>query len=183
MIGHPRVSVINYFGPSMYQSLGLNAGQSLLIQGIYGAVGPITNIMSATSSHLYHDMLTRPFQIHHMYNRLCRKKETAPAGRRRVCRDILHSDSDSGMLPAGIVRQPPRTSRRNRDDLPHEHPLLAEFWSDQLGADIRGECNPDYENERDVTVEQVFPTKTRSIGTSVAVCANWAFNVLFSQVS
>lgn len=29
---------------------------------------------------------------------------------------------------------------------------------------------------------QVFPTKTRSIGTSVATCANWALNVLFSQV-
>lgn len=30
---------------------------------------------------------------------------------------------------------------------------------------------------------EVFPTRTRSIGTSVATCANWAFNVLFSQVS
>lgn len=42
-----RAAVINYFGPSMYQSLGLSAGQSLLIQGIYGAVGPITNFMFA----------------------------------------------------------------------------------------------------------------------------------------
>lgn len=30
---------------------------------------------------------------------------------------------------------------------------------------------------------EVFPTRTRSIGTSVATCVNWAFNVLFSQVS
>lgn len=30
---------------------------------------------------------------------------------------------------------------------------------------------------------EVFPTRTRAIGTSVATCANWAFNVLFSQVS
>lgn len=30
----------------MYKSLGLNDSQSLLVQGIYGAVGPIANFMS-----------------------------------------------------------------------------------------------------------------------------------------
>ena len=39
--------VINYFGPSMYKALGLSDGQSLLVQGIYGAVGPITNFLYA----------------------------------------------------------------------------------------------------------------------------------------
>ena len=39
---HP---VINYFGPSMYKALGLSDGQSLLVQGIYGAVGPIANFL------------------------------------------------------------------------------------------------------------------------------------------
>lgn len=39
------IAVINYFGPSMYQALGLSPGQSLLVQGIYGAVGPITNFL------------------------------------------------------------------------------------------------------------------------------------------
>ena len=34
-----------------------------------------------------------------------------------------------------------------------------------------------------VLASEVFPTRTRSLGTSVATCANWAFNVLFSQVS
>lgn len=34
-----------------------------------------------------------------------------------------------------------------------------------------------------VLASEVFPTKTRSIGTSVATCCNWAFNVLFSQTS
>ena len=38
-------SVINYFGPTMYKSLGFSASQSLLVQGIYGAVGPITNFL------------------------------------------------------------------------------------------------------------------------------------------
>ena len=39
------INVINYFGPSMYKALGLSPGQSLLVQGIYGAVGPITNFL------------------------------------------------------------------------------------------------------------------------------------------
>lgn len=39
------INVINYYGPRMYESLGLDAGQSRLVQGIYGAVGPITNFM------------------------------------------------------------------------------------------------------------------------------------------
>ena len=39
------INVIHYFGPSMYRALGLSAGQSLLVQGIYGAVGPITNFL------------------------------------------------------------------------------------------------------------------------------------------
>lgn len=34
-----------------------------------------------------------------------------------------------------------------------------------------------------VLASEVFPTRTRAIGTSVATCCNWAFNVLFSEVS
>jgi hypothetical protein len=34
-----------------------------------------------------------------------------------------------------------------------------------------------------VLASEVFPTKTRSMGTFVATCANWLFNILFSQVS
>lgn len=37
--------VINYFGPEMYQTLGLGKGSVLLVQGIYGAVGPIANFL------------------------------------------------------------------------------------------------------------------------------------------
>ena len=39
------INVINYFGPAMYKALGLSDGQSLLVQGIYGAVGQITNFL------------------------------------------------------------------------------------------------------------------------------------------
>lgn len=39
------LAVINYFGPEMYAGLGITGGQALLVQGIYGAVGPIANIL------------------------------------------------------------------------------------------------------------------------------------------
>ncbi|KAF4614243.1 hypothetical protein D9613_007735 [Agrocybe pediades] len=38
------INVINYYGPEMYNSLGVTGGKALLVQGIYGAVGPIANI-------------------------------------------------------------------------------------------------------------------------------------------
>ena len=34
-----------------------------------------------------------------------------------------------------------------------------------------------------VLASEVFPTRSRSIGTSVATCCNWAFNVLFSETA
>ncbi|KAF8199532.1 sugar transporter [Pholiota molesta] len=37
------INVINYYGPAIYNSLGIVGGKALLVQGIYGAVGPITN--------------------------------------------------------------------------------------------------------------------------------------------
>ena len=37
--------VLNYYGPRMYESLGLSSGQALLVQGIFGAVGPIANFL------------------------------------------------------------------------------------------------------------------------------------------
>ncbi len=38
-------TVINYFGPQMYESLGVTGSKGLLVQGIYGAVGPIANLL------------------------------------------------------------------------------------------------------------------------------------------
>ncbi|KAF8962725.1 general substrate transporter [Flammula alnicola] len=38
------INVINYYGPQMYTSLGVTGGKSLLVQGIYGAIGPIANL-------------------------------------------------------------------------------------------------------------------------------------------
>ncbi|PPR00886.1 hypothetical protein CVT24_000371 [Panaeolus cyanescens] len=38
------INVINYYGPRMYNSLGIVGQKALLVQGIYGAVGPIANL-------------------------------------------------------------------------------------------------------------------------------------------
>ncbi|KAG5636756.1 hypothetical protein H0H81_006946 [Sphagnurus paluster] len=38
------INVINYFGPQMYNSLGVTGSKALLVQGIYGAIGPIANL-------------------------------------------------------------------------------------------------------------------------------------------
>jgi len=42
------INVINYFGPIMYESLGVIGSKALLVQGIYGAVGPIANLFFIT---------------------------------------------------------------------------------------------------------------------------------------
>ncbi|PPQ91031.1 hypothetical protein CVT25_013956 [Psilocybe cyanescens] len=42
------LKVINYYGPQMYTSLGITGGKALLVQGIYGAVGPVANLFFIT---------------------------------------------------------------------------------------------------------------------------------------
>lgn len=66
------IPVINYFGPSMYTALGLSHGQSLLVQGIYGAVGPIANFMYAMNMHFHLSAdQTLAYQIHNHYPGYC----------------------------------------------------------------------------------------------------------------
>ena len=39
------MTVINYYGPKIYKSLGYGDGTVVLIQGLFSAAGPITNIL------------------------------------------------------------------------------------------------------------------------------------------
>lgn len=147
------INVINYFGPSMYKALGLSDGQSLLVQGIYGAVGPITNFFFIT---LILDTVGR------------KKPLMFGAGSFVVTYSIL---------TAIVAKFPPEV-----DGMPNPHHsaqragiamifMTSIFFSVSFGPVSW------------VLASEVFPTKTRSIGTSVATCANWLFNILFSQVS
>ncbi|KAH9856650.1 general substrate transporter [Lenzites betulinus] len=143
------INVINYFGPSMYRALGLSAGQSLLVQGIYGAVGPITNFFFIT---LILDTVGR------------KKPLLFGAGSFVVTYSIL---------TAIVASFPPDQST----NLSAQRAGIAMIFMTSIFFSLS------FGPVSWVLASEVFPTRTRSIGTSVATCANWAFNVLFSQVS
>ncbi|KAI0077861.1 general substrate transporter [Panus rudis PR-1116 ss-1] len=143
------INVINYFGPKMYASLGLNASQSLLVQGIYGAVGPITNFFFIT---LVLDTVGR------------KKPLLFGAGSFVVTYSIL---------TAIVACFPPETSSNH----PAQRAGIAMIFLTSIFFSVS------FGPVSWTLASEVFPTRNRSIGTSVATCANWAFNVLFSQVS
>lgn len=143
------INVINYFGPSMYKSLGLSAGQSLLVQGIYGAVGPIANFFFIT---LILDTVGR------------KKPLMFGAGSFVVTYSVL---------TAIVACYPPGVSENH----PAQRAGIAMIFMTSIFFSLS------FGPVSWVLASEIFPTKTRSVGTSVATCANWAFNVLFSQVS
>ncbi|KAL0954801.1 hypothetical protein HGRIS_003748 [Hohenbuehelia grisea] len=150
------INVINYFGPQMYAGLGITGGRALLVQGIYGAIGPIANL----------------FFIIFILDRVGRKKPLMFGAASFV---VTFS-----ILAATVASFPPPPP-----DAPPDFPvnvtgqragiamifLTSIFFSLSFGPVSW------------VLASEVFPTSTRSIGTSVATCSNWAFNVLISQVS
>lgn len=143
------INVINYFGPEMYQTLGLNKGKVLLVQGIYGAVGPIANF----------------FFITLLLDRIGRK------------RPLLYGAASfvvTFSILAAIVASFPPTGTTN---LAAQRAGIAMIFLTSINFSLS------FGPVSWVLASEVFPTRTRSIGTSAATCANWAFNVLFSQVS
>ncbi|KAF7424377.1 hypothetical protein PC9H_009684 [Pleurotus ostreatus] len=150
------INVINYFGPEMYAGLGITGGQALLVQGIYGAVGPIANI----------------FFITLILDRVGRKKPLMfGAASFVVTFSILAAIVASfPPPPVELAGQVPVNQAAQRAGIAMIF-LTSIFFSLSFGPVSW------------VLASEVFPTSTRSIGTSVATCANWAFNVLLSQVS
>ncbi|GAW03574.1 general substrate transporter [Lentinula edodes] len=104
------INIISYFGPLMWQSLGMTGGKALLMQA--------TN-----------------FWCYNIY------ASTKPA--------------DPGAQIAGIAMI---------------------FLTNIVFSASFGPVSW-------VLASEVFPTSTRSIGTSVATCCNWAFNTMLSQLS
>lgn len=143
------INVINYFGPTMYKTLGLSPSQSLLVQGIYGAVGPITNFFFIT---LALDTVGR------------KKPLIFGAGSFIVTYSVL---------TAIVASFPPGES----ENLSAQRAGIAMIFMTSIFFSVS------FGPISWTLASEVFPTRTRSIGTSVATCANWAFNVLFSQVS
>ncbi|TFK45873.1 general substrate transporter [Heliocybe sulcata] len=144
------INVINYFGPQMYQTLGLDAGKTLLVQGIYGAVGPITNF----------------FFIIFILDRVGRKKPLLLGSGINI---VTFS-----ALSAIVASFPPGEGTTN---LVAQRAGIAMIFLTSIFFSLS------FGPVSWVLASEVFPTGVRSMGTSLATCCNWAFNVLFSQVS
>ncbi|PSS03516.1 hypothetical protein PHLCEN_2v3984 [Hermanssonia centrifuga] len=147
------INVINYFGPSMYTALGITGGQALLVQGIYGAVGPIANFFFIT---LILDSVGR------------KKPLIFGAGSFVVTYSVL---------TAIVASFPPEVNGLPNTHVSAQRAGIAMIFMTSIFFSLS------FGPVSWVLASEVFPTRTRSMGTSLATCANWALNVLFSQVS
>ncbi|KAL9714372.1 hypothetical protein Ac2012v2_002684 [Leucoagaricus gongylophorus] len=148
------INVINYFGPQMYASLGITGSKALLVQGIYGAVGPIANFIFIT---LFLDRVGR------------KKPLLFGATVFVVLYSILAAIvATNPPLPDGVQGVVNVAAQRAGVAMIF---MLSIFFSFSFGPVSW------------VLASEVFPTSTRSIGTSVATCSNWAFNTFIGQVS
>jgi sugar porter (SP) family MFS transporter len=144
------INVINYFGPRIYTSLGVTGGKALLVQGIYGAVGPIANI----------------FFIIFVLDRVGRKKPLiVGAGSFVVTFSIL-----AAVLATNPVDSVTASAAAQKAG-------IAMIFLTSINFSLS------FGPVSWVLASEVFPTNTRAIGTSVATCANWAFNTLLGQVA
>ncbi|KAF9259393.1 sugar transporter, partial [Marasmius fiardii PR-910] len=147
------INIINYFGPRMWRSLGIQGGQELLIQGIYGAVGPIANI----------------FFITLILDRVGRKKPLMFGAGMFVA---LFS-----VVAAILATNPVEDGATSAADPAAQRAGIAMIFLTSIIFSLS------FGPVSWVLASEVFPTSTRSIGTAVATCCNWAFNTLLSQVS
>jgi hypothetical protein len=143
------INVLNYFGPQLYSALGFAHNKLLLIQGIYGAVGPITNF----------------FFITFILDSVGRKKPLLfGAGSLVVLFSIL-SALLASFPPTTVIN--PAAQRAG---------VAVIFMMSIVFSLSFGPVSW-------VLASEVFPTRSRSLGTAAATCSNWGINVLISQVS
>jgi sugar porter (SP) family MFS transporter len=145
------INVINYYGPQMYESLGLSEDKTLLVQGIYGAIGPIANL----------------FFIIFLLDRVGRKKPLLYGAASFI---VTFS-----ILAAIVAKYPPVEGQQG--NLAAQRAGIAMIFLTSVNFSLS------FGPVSWVLASEVFPTRVRSVGTSVATCCNWAFNVLLSQVS
>ncbi|KAF8440307.1 sugar transporter [Boletus edulis BED1] len=143
------INAINYYGPQIYEALGFTSSQSLLVQGIYGAVGPVANL----------------FFIAFILDWIGRKKPLIVGAGSFV---VLYS-----ILAALVASFPPGEAQ----NLSAQKAAIATIFLMSIMFSLS------FGPVSWVLASEVFPTRTRSIGTSVATCANWLFNVLISETS
>ncbi|KAG8213228.1 sugar transporter [Butyriboletus roseoflavus] len=143
------INIINYYGPQMYESLGLTLGQSLLVQGIYGAIGPIANL----------------FFIIFILDWIGRKKPLMFGAASFVA---LFS-----ILSALVATFPPGETQ----NLAAQKAAIGMIFLMSVTFSLS------FGPVSWVLASEVFPTRMRSIGTGVATCTNWLFNVVLAETS
>ncbi|KAJ3755671.1 sugar transporter [Lentinula raphanica] len=141
------INIISYFGPLMWQSLGMTGGKALLMQGIYGVVGPIATLVFIVS----------------IVDRVGRKKPLIFGAATFVA---------TFSIVAAILATNPTLICCSLASAG----IAMIFLTNIVFSASFGPVSW-------VLASEVFPTSTRSIGTSVATCCNWAFNTMLSQVS
>ncbi|KAF5386507.1 hypothetical protein D9757_005857 [Collybiopsis confluens] len=147
------INIISYFGPLMWQSLGLQGGKALLMQGIYGLVGPVATLAFIL---FIVDRVGRKMPL--MFGAatfVATFSVVAAVLATNPVKDVNAKPADPGAQIAGIAMI---------------------FLTNIVFSASFGPVSW-------VLASEVFPTSTRSIGTSVATCFNWAFNTMLSQVS
>ncbi|KIJ52353.1 hypothetical protein M422DRAFT_776037 [Sphaerobolus stellatus SS14] len=144
------INVINYFGPQIYKTLGLSSHASLLVQGIYGAVGPIVNFIFITF----------------FVDSVGRKKPLMFGAAGFV---VLFA-----ILSAIVASFPPVEGQNN---------FAAQKAGIAMIFMMTAVFSVSFGPISWVLASEVFPTRTRAIGTSAATCSNWLMNVLFSEAS
>ncbi|KIK53974.1 hypothetical protein GYMLUDRAFT_921079 [Collybiopsis luxurians FD-317 M1] len=146
------INIINYFGPQMWRSLGIEGERTLLMQGIYGAVGPIANL----------------FFIIFILDRVGRRKPLLFGALSFVCTfSIVAAILATNPVDTGVVKAANPAAQRAG---------VAMIFLTSVNFSLS------FGPVSWVLASEVFPTSTRSIGTAVATCCNWAFNTLLSQV-
>ncbi|TDL20783.1 sugar transporter [Rickenella mellea] len=145
------INVINYFGPQMYKNMGLSAGKLLLVQGIYGGIGPIANFFFITLA----------------LDRVGRKKPLLFGAASMV---VTFS-----ILSALVASFPPNAEGATNQAAMRAGIAMIFLTSITFSVSF-GPVSW-------VLASEVFPTRLRSIGTSVATCSNWGTNVMISEVS
>ncbi|KAF8640262.1 hypothetical protein AX16_010157 [Volvariella volvacea WC 439] len=150
------INVINYFGPMMYSSLGVTGSRALLVQGIYGAVGPIANL----------------FFITVILDRVGRKKPLMFGAASFV--------ATFSILAAIVATNPPLDENSPPGatvNVAAQRAGIAMIFLTSIFFSLS------FGPVSWVLASEVFPTNVRAIGTSVATCSNWAFNTMLGQVS
>ena len=122
----------------MYKALGLSDGQTLLVQGIYGAVGPIANI----------------FFIILVLDTVGRKKPLMFGAGAFVC--------TYSVLTAIVACFPPEVNGQPNTHLSAQRAGIAMIFMTSVFFSLS------FGPVSWVLASEVFPTKTRAMGTSVA---------------